>query len=274
MNATFDQPTAAATLYNFLFSWQLIPEKCEYQSGTIPRSGIFSLQLAPDEKTVQVNFSWVTYENQSFQTQYNCVADGAWHPFSHPSVADQIRTQTIGSHEVMMETIQSNEFCWKTHLAIQPNGYLKLTQTGRDEKGNPYTNIQYYHKQLSVLPYAASVSGAVIRHTKEGMIKHKALTAMEEQTDMQLDQIRQQIELLAQQAHAIRKRKELSILVYDAKMQFKPVIGHTYHLYQKQDDSFMLSMIAPQEWGGAGPFKEFYASVKLLADHTWVEVNS
>jgi hypothetical protein len=64
------------------------------------------------------------------------------------------------------------------------------------------------------------------------------------------------------------------MMVYDAKMQFKPVIGHTYHLYQKQDDSFVLSMIAPQEWGGSGPFKEFYASVKLLADHTWVEVNT
>jgi peptidyl-tRNA hydrolase len=34
------------------------------------------------------------------------------------------------------------------------------------------------------------------------MIKHKALTAMEEQTNMQLDQIRKQIELLALQARA------------------------------------------------------------------------
>ena len=64
--------------------------------------------------------------------------------------------------------------------------------------------MEIYHKQLSVLPYSASVSGAVIKANEEGIIKHKALTAMEEQTNMQLEQIRKQIELLALQAHEIQ----------------------------------------------------------------------
>ena len=95
-------------------------------------------------------------------------------------------------------------------------------------------------------------------------MKHKALSAMEEQTDMQLNQIRQQIELLAKQAQEIYKRKELSLIIYEASMKFKPQIGHTYHLYEQQDGMHNLSMIAP--------FKQFVASVKLLADHTWTEV--
>ena len=95
---------------------------------------------------------------------------------------------------------------------------------------------------------------------------------MEEQTNMQLDQIRQQIELLARQAHEIQKRKGLSMIIYEAKLSFKPQIGHTYHLYEKKDGSFMLSLVAPGEWGGTGPFKQFHSSVKLLADHTWMEV--
>jgi hypothetical protein len=33
-------------------------------------------------------------------------------------------------------------------------------------------------------------------------------------------------------------------------------------------------LVAPNEWGGAGPFKAFVSSVKLLADHTWVEVDA
>lgn len=114
-----------------------------------------------------------------------------------------------------------------------PNGYLRITQQGELENGQAYTNMEYYHKQMSVLPYAASVSGAVIRPTEEGMIKHKALTAMEEQTNMQLDQIRQQIELLALQAQEIQKRKELSLMIYEAKLTFKPNIGQVYYLYQK-----------------------------------------
>jgi hypothetical protein len=96
---------------------------------------------------------------------------------------------------------------------------------------------------------------------------------MEEQTNMQLDQIKQQIELLAKQAQEIRKRKELSLMIYEAKLGFKPQIGHTYHLYEKNDGNHMLSLVSPVEWGGHGPFKQFISSVRLLADHTWVEIS-
>ena len=112
----------------------------------------------------------------------------------------------------------------------------------------------------------------VIRPTEEGQIKHKALSAMEEQTNMQLDQIRRQIELLAVQAREIQSRKELSMMIYSAKLSFTPNIGQTYFLYKNQDDGFLLSMISPKEWGRM-PFKSFEAAVKLLADHTWVEVS-
>src|SRR5262249_4100563 len=145
---------------------------------------------------------------------------------------------------------------------IMPNGYLRITQQGLTPQHRSYTNVEYYHKQLSVLPYSASVSGAVIKPNEEGMIRHKALTAMEEQTNMQLDQIRKQIELLALQAQEIQKRKELSMLIYDAKLNFAPVIGQTYFVYEKADGSYLLSLVSPREWGGgSGPYKRFVAAV-------------
>ncbi|MBD0298438.1 MAG: DUF2452 domain-containing protein [Flavisolibacter sp.] len=153
-----------------------------------------------------------------------------------------------------------------------PNGYLKIIQQGFNTGGATFTNTEIYHKQLSVLPYSASVAGAVIKPTEEGVIRHKALTAMEEQTNMQLEQIRKQIELLALQAQEIHKRKELSLLIYNAKLSFKPEIGQIYYLYQKQDDTHTLSLISPKEWGDALPYKQFIAAVQLLADHTWKEV--
>jgi hypothetical protein len=154
-----------------------------------------------------------------------------------------------------------------------PNGYLKIIQEGAKPDGIKFSNTEIYHKQLSVMPYSTSVGGAVIKPTEEGVIKHKALTSMEEQTNMQLDQIRKQIELLAIQAQEIQMRKELSMIIYNAKLSFVPVIGHTYFLYEKKDDSHILSLISPKEYGGgAGPYKKFIAPVKLLADHTWVEI--
>jgi hypothetical protein len=154
---------------------------------------------------------------------------------------------------------------------ILPNGYLKVSHWGNNN-GQPFVNVEVYHKQMSVLPYASSITGVAIKPTKEGVIKHKALTAMEEQTNMQLEQIKQQIELLAKQAQEINKRKELSLMIYEATLRFKPQIGHIYHLYEKKDGSYILSLVAPKEWGASSPFKQFIATVKLLADHTWTEV--
>ncbi|MFX8608835.1 hypothetical protein ABTM33_19250, partial [Acinetobacter baumannii] len=71
---------------------------------------------------------------------------------------------------------------------ILPNGYMKISYKGVDKEAKDFTNTEIYHKQLSVLPYASSAAGVVIKPTKEGVIKHKALTAMEEQTNMQLEQ--------------------------------------------------------------------------------------
>jgi hypothetical protein len=119
------------------------------------------------------------------------------------------------------------------------------------------------------LPYAHHRGSAVVKTTKESVIKSRALSAMEEQTDMQLDQIRQQIELLAEQARKIQERKELSLKIYQAKMNFAPLMGSTYYLYETEEGGYILSMIGPDEWGRARRFKNFVSKVKLLADHTW-----
>lgn len=121
----------------------------------------------------------------------------------------------------------------------------------------------------STLPYAHTVGGAVIKPTKQGHIKGKALLAMEQQTDKQLAQLYDQMKVLADQAKAIQERIELSKQIYEAEMGFSPIIGHTYYLYLRKNGKYMLSMISPDEWGRNFPFEEFRGKVSLLADHTW-----
>jgi Protein of unknown function (DUF2452) len=118
------------------------------------------------------------------------------------------------------------------------------------------------------LPYAHTVGGAIIKPIDRGKVTGLAVAAMYEQTDMQLGQIRKQVELLAEQAQMIQRRVEISERIYEVGMNFKPLIGHVYHLYARPDGSEFLSMVAPDEWGRSGRV-EFQATVKLLADHTW-----
>lgn len=258
--------------YNFLASWQLFPEKGSYEFGERPKSGIYKVESLEGKKELSISHNWVTLENQAFASQYNIIADGALNPFADHQLADNAQIVFVDSITFEIHFYKNGQVNLDVVHEIMPNGYLKITQQGSKEDGTKYTNTELYHKQLSVLPYSASVAGALIRPNEEGMIKHKALTAMEEQTNMQLNQIRKQIELLALQAQEIQKRKDLSLMIYNARLSFKPNIGQTYYLYEKNNGDNMLSLVSPKEWGPSGPFKKFIAGVKLLADHTWMEL--
>ncbi|HMO60824.1 MAG TPA: DUF2452 domain-containing protein [Ferruginibacter sp.] len=259
--------------YNFIGSWQLFSEKGIYENGTRPKSGIYKIEAAENKKAIHVSMNWVTLENQAFESAYTLIADGDKHPFTDAEFADAACASFTDALNFEISFLKNEQIILKVLHQLQPNGYLKIVQEGYKADGTAYSNTEIYHRQMSVLPYSASVSGAIVKPTEEGVIRHKALTAMEEQTNMQLEQIRKQIELLAIQAQEIQMRKELSMLIYNAKLSFVPVIGTTYYLYEKKDNSHILSLISPKEYGNtAGPYKKFIAGVKLLADHTWVEM--
>ncbi len=260
--------------YNFLAGWQLFPEKCDFQYGLTPKSGNYKIESIRNGHALSISINWVSLDNEAFYSQYEMVPDEELHPFENQDMADTIKSGILNASTLQTIFIKEEKTILEVTNEILPNGYMKVTQKGTTKEGEPFVNTEIYHKQMNILPYASSVGSVVIRPTKEGVIKHKALSAMEEQTNMQLDQIRQQIELLAKQAQEIRKRKELSMMIYEARLSFKPQIGHTYHLYEKKNGTHMLSLVAPHEWGGAGPFKQFISSARLLADHTWVEINS
>ncbi len=118
-----------------------------------------------------------------------------------------------------------------------------------------------------LLPYAHSAGGAVVKPLDKGRIKGNAMMAMYEQTDRQMNQLKDQMETLVAQAKSLQRRKEISEIIYQAALNFRPVVGHIYHLYEKKDGSHTISLIAPDEWGRL-PYV-FMATCQLLYDHTW-----
>lgn len=259
--------------YNFLFSWQLFPEKGTYEKGDRPKSGTYKISSTEDRNNLFFEMNWVTLENQAFSSEYRLEANGDYNRLEADETQLSGCVNFIDSISFAVLFKKDDQPTMRIVHEILPNGYMRVSEEGVLDDGTSYTNTSVYHKQMSVLPYASSVSGALIKPTEEGMIRHKALTAMEEQTNMQLSQIRQQIELLALQAQEIQRRKDLSLLIYGAKLNFTPVIGQVYYLYEKKDGNYFLSMVSPKEWGTSKPFKSTVATVKLLADHTWMEVN-
>jgi hypothetical protein len=126
-----------------------------------------------------------------------------------------------------------------------------------------------------LLPYAHTAGGAVIKPDDMGKVKGRSVLAMRQQTDRQMNQLYEQMEVLARQAKLLADRKEISERIYDAAMGFEPIISETYYLYEKEDGSDLMSLVAPEEWGRSFKYSRYLAKVKLLADHTWeVEYNN
>lgn len=70
--------------------------------------------------------------------------------------------------------------------------------------------------------------------------------------------------------HIDRITSELftSLFILHSRFQFKPVMGRPYYLYRRKDNSFHMSMISPEEWGGPA-FGQYIGECVLQQDITW-----
>jgi hypothetical protein len=126
-----------------------------------------------------------------------------------------------------------------------------------------------YQGELHNAPYALAVTSPKIEPIDKRMLKANAHEAMQHQANQQIQMLKKQAELLMKQARDIEERLEISHAIYKADINFEPVINGIYHLYQKEDGTQVLSMVAPYEWGKNMPFAQYLQTVRLLGDRTW-----
>ena len=127
----------------------------------------------------------------------------------------------------------------------------------------------YYNGEQKFAPVPLHVGSALIRPEDKGKIKTNAIDTMERQARQQIEMLRRQADAIMEEVRQIEERISVSYDIYQAEMKFTPQIGETYHLYLKKDDSKLLSMISPTEWGKSFPYEKHISSVRLLADKTW-----
>lgn len=53
-----------------------------------------------------------------------------------------------------------------------------------------------------------------------------------------------------------------------ADINFKPIVGHIYQLFERKNGKETLSMAGQNEWKKSIAFTKFVATTTLLSDHT------
>lgn len=73
---------------------------------------------------------------------------------------------------------------------------------------------------------------------------------------------------LMSEAHKLKSEYDWNNLIYTkVNYSFQPTVGHTYHLYSKQDETLFLSIIEPSSWS-----MKYIASFKLDSTNKWVKI--
>lgn len=125
---------------------------------------------------------------------------------------------------------------------------------------NVVFDLETQKYDASLKPYATNVGAPVITTIDTVAWKNRSINKLNLKIKTRYQEIKAQYEQLIQEF-------EYNNLVYNAKFNFEPVIGDTYHLYKNENGSTFLSLIAPNQCN-------FHSlgSFRLNADQIWEKV--
>ena len=123
-------------------------------------------------------------------------------------------------------------------------------------------NIVYDNKlqkfDANIKPYPTSVGSQAFEPIK---VDKSTSVSANHYFNSRLEELREEYKKLIQEYNWTK-------LVYESHYSFQPIVGHTYHLYERKDKSLWLSLIAPNEWK-----QPYVGSFKLQTDGKWEKIS-
>ena len=130
-----------------------------------------------------------------------------------------------------------------------------------DKKDLPDNYVPNAHS----LPYASDLGAPVIKpdHSLGGW-KIGAVHTANKHYEEKFNKLKQEFEDLAEDY-------KWNEIIFNAEMRFKPVIGKEYHLYQKENGKFYLTLFAPHE--RMSNDEGYQGKFRLNYDNRWEQIN-
>jgi len=126
----------------------------------------------------------------------------------------------------------------------------------------------------NVTPYPTEAGGpkfdlVPVTKQKDIMINHARMYAQQE-----YDRIMELVTVLQKQASDIKRRLDVTDMVYAAEYQFQIVMGQSYWLvWDNRKNKTLLVSLGPNDWSTGKPKNyDYMTQVKYMGDHTWMEI--
>jgi hypothetical protein len=115
----------------------------------------------------------------------------------------------------------------------------------------------YYQRELT---YGSNQGAPAIKLEDVGGWKQMQAGVANKQFKSKYDELKEEFQKLIDEVN-------WNELVYQSSYSFIPVMGETYHLYVREDESTFLSLIHPTQWN-----KKYVGSFKLDSTQKWIKV--
>jgi hypothetical protein len=115
-----------------------------------------------------------------------------------------------------------------------------------------------FYKHL--LEYASEVGSIKFEVQDVSLWKRKELEKVKNVFQQDLFEINERIQKLMDEIL-------LNDMIYSSNMNFEPIVGHTYHLYENKKGEKFLSLIEPELWN-----MPYLGTYKLNSDKKWVSI--
>ena len=112
----------------------------------------------------------------------------------------------------------------------------------------------------SILPYATNVGGPAFKANDLTLWKNYSAGKVSAHFKKRYEELKEAYEAMVDQF-------SWNETVYSAKFSFEPVVGETYHLYEKKEGERFLSLIPPDSWN-----MSHLGSFQLNTEKMWVKI--
>lgn len=144
----------------FVGIWILDPAHNQYQFGTPPQQGTYTIQATSN--SYHIIMEWTGADGQPMQAAYDSIPDGQDHPFEGSVAVDALCTTRVDEYTLDTVSKKDGKILASGRRVLSKNQQqMTVTQSGLTPDGAEFRNISVYFRSMdSIKPHPPSTSFA------------------------------------------------------------------------------------------------------------------
>lgn len=130
---------------SFLGKWQLDPAQNQYEVGTPPQDGLYTIEATATGYLFTIE--WTAPDGKPMKVNYTATPDGVHYAYENPAIADSIATTRVNELTLDTETLKGGQVAaFARRLLSNDKNTMTVTQSGKTPDGTAFSNVSVYRR--------------------------------------------------------------------------------------------------------------------------------